>query len=391
MARHVGGIELRVTVAAKTRGLERNTWLLGTAHHVRVKPGRWYRPESANNPNTGTFATTGIMTAHPLWVSARTRFDQLACSQEGAVNGGAIRVGIYADEGRGKPDALLLDAGLITFADGASLILGTKAIDITLDPGLYWLAAVDQGATSTSHGSISAQGTTAVGSTVLSGVGTRAGYYKLGVTGVLPANWGAPDTATNNMMLVHIRVAEVLETLAPEVILKRRRAMRGLMYPGLYYGPEGTAGLAAPAQDVAYARPLFVGRETPIDQLAQYSGSASTFATLGIYTDDGEGHPYRLILSGDTAALAANNPRSVGVSLTLPPGLYWTAGVVRGATPGNSLTGTGIGRTTGVSVDALTNPIGYKASAAAGLPMEWPSNDPVVAAENPLNVYVRAA
>lgn len=54
------------------------------------------------------------------------------------------RFAIYTDNGFGKPGTLVVDAGLASStAAGASL----ATISVALSPGLYWLAAVSQNAT----------------------------------------------------------------------------------------------------------------------------------------------------------------------------------------------------------------------------------------------------
>lgn len=96
--------------------------------------------------HTGAFAGAAggfvyeTLYAVPFWVWRRQAFDRIGLHAGGGTATLVIRLGIYSDDG--GPTTLLLDAGTIDGASAAAL--KTIVIAQTLDPGMYWLAAVAQ-------------------------------------------------------------------------------------------------------------------------------------------------------------------------------------------------------------------------------------------------------
>jgi len=79
------------------------------------------------------------LTASYYPIFRKCRFDQILIRIGGAGLAGALaRLGIYAD-GAFKPGNLLLDAGEV---DASTTGIKSLSIDITLDPGRYWLAFI---------------------------------------------------------------------------------------------------------------------------------------------------------------------------------------------------------------------------------------------------------
>lgn len=135
---------------------------------------------------------TGALTNQRLsaiqWpVPVATTFDRIGFHVTTAAAVTTIRLGIYGTTS-GLPDALVLDAGTID-----SSTTGGKEITISqaLPAGLYWLAALVNGAAL--QGIIMNAGNApGIGETSVAnwsnGVG---GYFRDGVTGNLPASFGA--------------------------------------------------------------------------------------------------------------------------------------------------------------------------------------------------------
>ncbi len=105
----------------------------------------------------------------------------------------------------------------------------------------------------------------------------------------------------------------------------RPRYKRGLYFGGnaitLTTGQARTNGLIT-AMSVEVAKP------TPIDQLAIYVGTFATTGTLrlGIYADDGSCFPGSVFYdAGTVTAMTPTNVKSIAVSLTLSPGVWWFA------------------------------------------------------------------
>jgi hypothetical protein len=116
--------------------------------------GDYYRSGyySYGIPLVGSFGSVSLtlnqVYVRPFLVSVRRAFDRIALNVSVAATGGSggvIRLGIYSP-GTGVPGALLVDAGT---ASSESTGVKEMTISVTLDPGVYWLAAVAQVATCT--------------------------------------------------------------------------------------------------------------------------------------------------------------------------------------------------------------------------------------------------
>ncbi len=101
---------------------------------------RYYAaPSSAR---TTASLADGVACAHPFWVGQPTSFDKIGVEVTTAVAASAVRLGIYADNGRGNPGARIVDAGTV---DSSTTGAKELTIAVTLQPGLYWLVSVAQG------------------------------------------------------------------------------------------------------------------------------------------------------------------------------------------------------------------------------------------------------
>lgn len=94
-------------------------------------------------------ATVGRVYFTPFWVPVRRTFDRVGLNVNTAAtaaSGSVLRLGIYANSG-GNPGSLILDAGTPVSTETT----GAKEFTIsqTLDPGLYWTAALVTVATCT--------------------------------------------------------------------------------------------------------------------------------------------------------------------------------------------------------------------------------------------------
>lgn len=110
-----------------------------------MRAGCAYQPQFVGTRGKAQL-TADTASAAPFVVPRATAFDQLSLEITTAVAGSTVRLGIYADDGAGRPGALVLDAGTVN-ASG----IGAKTISasITLQPGLYWLAAAARGGSPT--------------------------------------------------------------------------------------------------------------------------------------------------------------------------------------------------------------------------------------------------
>lgn len=106
----------------------------------------WYiGPPSTST--AGNSKSVDYLRSSPLVVPVRCSFDRIEQEINVAGTAGAlVRLGIYASDELLRPGALVLDAGTV-----ASDSTGWKSttVDVTLDPGLYWVTAVTQVAAAT--------------------------------------------------------------------------------------------------------------------------------------------------------------------------------------------------------------------------------------------------
>lgn len=113
-----------------------------------LRPGQYFLPASQHNA-TGTSATLGVGNLRVVpWVVRRpvtlaTIGAQITVAGEA---GSKVRLVLYADDGTGRPGALVIDAGQL---DGTVVGAAELAASVVLAPGVYWLGAVVQSVTTT--------------------------------------------------------------------------------------------------------------------------------------------------------------------------------------------------------------------------------------------------
>jgi hypothetical protein len=144
VARHAVGTNGKALTADSTTsdGLTYADRAAGTGYIVG-----FYYPTPNSTQNATVTMTLSQLRAVPFRVDKTTTWDRIGFEQTTVGAAGAlIRLGIYADDGLGAPGALTLDAGTVAADSGT----GIKTITISqqLTPGVYWLAAVCQVATS---------------------------------------------------------------------------------------------------------------------------------------------------------------------------------------------------------------------------------------------------
>lgn len=160
----------------------------------------------ASAATSTTVPTLNDLHVRPFLVPVRRAFDRIGVNVTGAAAaGGVLRFGIYADGG-GVPGSLLVDAGTVS-----STSTGAREVTIsqTLNPGVWWLAAVTQTA-SCSMTSYASATTTPWQSryTTPPSFTTTNTYVLPSVSGALPASPTASSwTNANPMLAVCLRAA----------------------------------------------------------------------------------------------------------------------------------------------------------------------------------------
>lgn len=111
----------------------------GAGTYNYVLTGHYYGP---NGPAGGSARPQGLLEASPIYLPACSIDRLRIVTTTAGSTGSTVRLGIYADDGTGKPGALLLDAGTLD----ATTAAGSKEITVAqaLTGGLYWLASVAQ-------------------------------------------------------------------------------------------------------------------------------------------------------------------------------------------------------------------------------------------------------
>lgn len=160
--------------------------------------GRYYRLPSVAALTTVTSAV-GLLRALPKYIPYTTTFDLLGAEVSTVGDAGSkVRIGVYSDDGTGRPGSLVLDAG--TIAGDSATVQTITGLSLTLTAGWYWFAAASQIVTTTAP-TTRATGApiepTQIGYPSTPGSNAAAsGLSVTGVTGALPATFGTPAVVT---------------------------------------------------------------------------------------------------------------------------------------------------------------------------------------------------
>jgi hypothetical protein len=163
-------------------------------------PGQYVTPNTYVGP-LGVRSTLAMVTnseyAVPLFLSQAATVTTLGVEITAAgVAGTVIRLGIRADNGTGRPDQLIVDAGTVV---GTAISTGIEktGLSVNLSPGLYWFCAAAQGGAPTVRSSASDLWPVAA-NTLVNALGTSpcVGYVATPVAGALPATFTVVDRAS---------------------------------------------------------------------------------------------------------------------------------------------------------------------------------------------------
>ena len=105
---------------------------------------RWQFPSDNLTALGSVAATINVLRAVPFPVRFPTRIDRLGCQVLTGTTG-KIRIFIYADDGNGYPGTLVAQSGELLVTTPA---IYYGAIDVTLQPGLYWFGFITDTANS---------------------------------------------------------------------------------------------------------------------------------------------------------------------------------------------------------------------------------------------------
>lgn len=143
--------------------------------------GRYYFCPNTNSLSTSGSLGNNVLRAVPFYVPNSVTLTKIGTEVTTIGEAGSkVRLGIYADDGTGRPGALVVDGGQIN-GDSATVQEVTLGTPVAVGPGWYWAAAAIQSAPATPP-------TLRVPSamTAMTDVGTSIPSAGLGVNG-----WGA--------------------------------------------------------------------------------------------------------------------------------------------------------------------------------------------------------
>ena len=169
--------------------------------------GRYYFIPNMGSVSTSVTLGNGTLRATPFWVPSQITVERIG--SEVTVVGDAasvLRLGIYADDGTGRPGSLVVDAG--TISGNSATVQEITGLSVSLSPGVYWAAAVVQLVTTTqptvrTQGSAGILPNIDIGTTIPSAGLLTTGVDMTGVTGALPGTfvWAADVSAVPRMFL----------------------------------------------------------------------------------------------------------------------------------------------------------------------------------------------
>lgn len=165
----------------------------GLTSNVQHASGRYYGPSL--DVSSGTVAAViDRLWVVPFEVGQITTYDRIATEVTTVGTTGNLgRLGIYGTT-NGLPDELVVDAG--TF-DATVLGAAEKVINTQLLPGLYWLAFVSQVGVAANVRALGSASSRFVGNDTNPLSNGHKSYRVNGISGALPANFGAPVADTS--------------------------------------------------------------------------------------------------------------------------------------------------------------------------------------------------
>lgn len=148
--------------------------------------------------STATLGSNALVVA-PVAVARRVSIDEIGVYVSGAAN--TVRLAIYADDGTGKPGALVATTSGIT-----ATTTGYKSatLNVTLPPGLYWVGQVAQNANATvvTIAGYRRPVTSTTAADLLSAATGLNGYIATGVTGVPPSTFTIASRSGSTPLVV---------------------------------------------------------------------------------------------------------------------------------------------------------------------------------------------
>lgn len=158
-----------------------------TGNSPVIRSGAWHG-FPAYGANTAANVPDGRLFAIPFWPGRSCTVTAIAANVTLALVGGNIRFGLYANAGA-VPGALVADWG--TVATGVTGVRSVTGLNVPVRPVLHWLVVARQGGLLNLGLSSRASWDPMVSETTPTIGADLNAYYRDGVTGALPASYGA--------------------------------------------------------------------------------------------------------------------------------------------------------------------------------------------------------
>jgi hypothetical protein len=165
----------------------------------------WYYASPTTSVSTAT-RSNGTIYISPIYINRACTISNIGLEVTSAGSSGSvIRLGIYNSDSTGQPTTLLVDAGTI---DGTNATVQFISVNRAVSPGVYWLAAVEEGSPSTLATVRTNSGITPfmgwnVASVVSVGTAMSGIDWVSGTTGALPSSFmvGATSGSVPRVMI----------------------------------------------------------------------------------------------------------------------------------------------------------------------------------------------
>jgi hypothetical protein len=170
--------------------------------------GQRYKGIGGNVSYANQTVTINLLSFTMLPVPSTTSLDLIgAYAASTYVGSGNLRVGIYSNN-NGAPDSLIVDSGSLPVTGTGSNISVDAVISVTLQPGLYWIAAVSQGSPTTNswRGTAATVNHTEGLPSSNNAVNALVGFQQTGVSGALPGT-ATPSVSFGPIIVPHVEVA----------------------------------------------------------------------------------------------------------------------------------------------------------------------------------------
>lgn len=174
----------------------------GLLYGPSFKSGDFITPPYATGAGSSTTASTLYLT--PFYLPRKVSFDQLGVYVTTGVAATTARLGIFSDDGAGRPSAVLVDAGTTATTTSSAAATANTNLPLALNAGVYWAGIQVEGGTPTIQGA--ANQMPLIPRTTISNA-NHTGWSVGSRTGALTSTSGATFTSQSTCPLLFLRVA----------------------------------------------------------------------------------------------------------------------------------------------------------------------------------------